>query len=548
MPILIIPYLSTKVNIQNKAFLIAKPSLFPYNLFMPLDDIRQARVEKLNNLRKAGVDPYPASTARTHSNAQVLESFADLETSADSVTVAGRVLAVREHGGSAFLDLVDGSAKLQIFLKKDLVGEEAYQLLIANLDIGDFLEVTGTAFKTKKAEPTIQASAYKFLVKTLLPLPEKWHGLQDVEERFRKRYLDFIFNPEAKEKIKTRSEVIQTLRNFMLGNNFLEVVTPTLQPIYGGASARPFKTHLHALDIDLFLRIAPELYLKRLLVGGLDRVFEFTTNFRNEGMDRDHNPEFSVLEFYAAYQNLEWLMNFSEELFANLLESVFGNLTIKYQEQEISFQRPFKRARFTDLLKEYTGLDFDADDEKTFRAKAEELKIKIEKDIAKTGLADELFKKVIRPKLVEPIFVHDYPEEMLPLAKKLAVPVPILNRALSQTRPAGTDFNRQATSARGSYVGAFQFYAGGLELIKAFSELNDPLDQRERFKKQENKRAKGDEEAQRMDDDFIEALEYGMPPAAGWGLGIDRLVALLTDSHSIREVILFPLMRPKKEE
>jgi len=528
MPILIIPYLSTKVNIQNKAFLIAKPSLFPYNLNMPLDDIRQARVEKLNNLRKAGVDPYPASTARTHSNAQVLENFVDLETGADPVTVAGRVLAVREHGGSAFLDLVDGSAKLQIFLKKDLIGEEAYRLLIENLDIGDFIEVTGTAFKTKKAEPTIQASAYKFLVKTLLPLPEKWHGLQDVEERFRKRYLDFIFNPEAKEKIKTRSEVIQTLRNFMLGNNFLEVVTPTLQPIYGGASARPFKTHLHALDIDLFLRIAPELYLKRLLVGGLDRVFEFTTNFRNEGMDRDHNPEFSVLEFYAAYQDLEWLMNFSEELFANLLENVFGNLTIKYQEREISFQRPFKRARFTDLLREHIGLDFDADDEKTFRAKVEELKInlpagrqEIEKDITKTGLADELFKKVIRPKLVKPIFVHDYPEEMLPLAKKLDNP---------------------------AYVGAFQFYAGGLELIKAFSELNDPLDQRERFNKQENKRAKGDEEAQRMDDDFIEALEYGMPPAAGWGLGIDRLVALLTDSHSIREVILFPLMRPKKEE
>lgn len=516
---------------------------------MALDDIRQARIEKLNNLRAAGVDPYPASTARTHENAQVLEIFSDLEASGQVVTVAGRVMAIREHGGSAFIDLVDGSAKLQTFFKKDILGDKEYDLLVQNLDVGDFLEVTGTAFKTKKAEPTIQASAYQFLVKTLLPLPEKWHGLQDMEERFRKRYLDFIFNAEAKEKIKTRTEVIQTLRNFMNANAFMEVTTPTLQPIYGGASARPFKTTMNALDLTLFLRIAPELYLKRLLVGGFDRVFEFTTNFRNEGMDRDHNPEFSALEFYAAYQNLEWLMNFTEQLFVDLLEKVFGNLTVKYQDLEVNFARPFKRGRFSDLLKEHTGLDFDTDDEAAFRAKAEQLNIKIEKTVGKTGLADELFKKVVRAKLVDPTFVYDYPEEMLPLAKKLVDPLPKLSLPLASRdgsqKGQVTDLNEEATSALGRYVGAFQFYAGGLELIKAFAELNDPLDQRERFSKQENQRAKGDEEAQRMDDDFVEALEYGMPPAAGWGLGIDRLVALLTNSHSIREVIAFPLMKPR---
>lgn len=487
---------------------------------MALDDIRQERINKLNRLRELRINPYPASTERTHENSKVIELFPDLEASGETVTIAGRVMAIREHGGSAFMDLVDGSGKLQAFFKKDILGEAECDLLIANLDVGDFLEVTGTCFKTKKAEPTVQASAYKFLVKTLLPLPEKWHGLQDAEERFRKRYLDFIFNPEAKEKIKTRTEVMQTLRSFMNDNDFMEVTTPTLQTIYGGASARPFKTTMNALDLTLFLRIAPELYLKRLLVGGFDRVYEFTTNFRNEGMDREHNPEFCVLEFYAAYQNLEWLMSYTEKLLTNLLENVFGSLVIEHEDQRIDFSAPFKRATYNSLLNKYVGLDFVKNSETDFRAKAEELGVTIEKVVGKSGLVDEVFKKAIRPKLLEPMFVHDYPEEMLPLAKKLSDP---------------------------TYVGAFQFYAGGMELIKAFSELNDPLDQRERFSKQENKRAKGDEEAQRMDEDFLEALEYGMPPAAGFGLGIDRLLVLLTNSHSIREVIAFPLMKPKSD-
>ena len=527
---------------------------------MALDDIRQERINKLSRLREAQIDPYPASTERTHENSKAIELFPDLEASSETITIAGRVMAVREHGGSAFIDLVDGSGKLQAFFKKDILGELEYDLLIANLDVGDFLAVTGTCFKTKKAEPTVQASNYKFLVKTLLPLPEKWHGLQDAEERFRKRYLDFIFNPEAKEKIKTRTEVIQTLRRFMNDNDFMEVTTPTLQTIYGGASARPFKTTMNALDLTLFLRIAPELYLKRLLVGGFDRVYEFTTNFRNEGMDREHNPEFSVLEFYAAYQDLEWLMGYTEKLLTNLLENVFGGLVIEYEGQKINFSMPFKRATYNSLLNQYVGLDFVKNSEADFRAKAEELGVTIEKVVGKSGLVDEIFKKTIRPKLHEPMFVHDYPEDMLPLAKKLGVPLPKLHLPLASRdesqRESGTEFNNKANSACAtpeasarraleSYVGAFQFYAGGFELIKAFSELNDPLDQRERFSKQENKRAKGDEEAQRMDEDFLEALEYGMPPAAGFGLGVDRLLVLLTNSHSIREVIAFPLMRPK---
>ena len=527
---------------------------------MALDDIRQERINKLSRLREAQIDPYPASTERTHENSKAIELFPDLEASSETITIAGRVMAVREHGGSAFIDLVDGSGKLQAFFKKDILGELEYDLLIANLDVGDFLAVTGTCFKTKKAEPTVQASNYKFLVKTLLPLPEKWHGLQDAEERFRKRYLDFIFNPEAKEKIKTRTEVIQTLRRFMNDNDFMEVTTPTLQTIYGGASARPFKTTMNALDLTLFLRIAPELYLKRLLVGGFDRVYEFTINFRNEGIDREHNPEFSVLEFYAAYQDLEWLMGYTEKLLTNLLENVFGGLVIEYEGQKINFSMPFKRATYNSLLNQYVGLDFVKNSEADFRAKAEELGVTIEKVVGKSGLVDEIFKKTIRPKLHEPMFVHDYPEDMLPLAKKLGVPLPKLHLPLASRdesqRESGTEFNNKANSACAtpeasarraleSYVGAFQFYAGGFELIKAFSELNDPLDQRERFSKQENKRAKGDEEAQRMDEDFLEALEYGMPPAAGFGLGVDRLLVLLTNSHSIREVIAFPLMRPK---
>lgn len=436
---------------------------------MPLDEIKQARLEKLGKLTASDIEPYPTKTWRSHTIAQALAGFDDFAANKDRLVLVGRVMAVRGHGAITFMDLSDESGTIQVLFKNQKPTETT--------DIGDFIEVFGTVFTTQKGEKTLEVEKYRMLTKTLLPLPEKWHGLQDVEERFRKRYLDLLMNPEVRAKFRKRSEIIQAIRSFLLKHNFLEVQTPTLQPLYGGASARPFKTHMHALDIDLFLRIAPELYLKRLVVGGFERVFEFTTNFRNEGMDREHNPEFSALEFYAAYKDYEWGMEFIEDLLVTVAPE--------------HFHKPFRRVTYAALMRD-TG-----------------------------SLTDEVFKEKVRPTLQEPTFVMDYPKDMLPLAK---------------LKPGSKDT-----------VEAFQFYAKGFELAKAFTELNDPIDQRARFAAQESQRAKGDEEAQRMDEDFIEALEYGMPPTAGFGIGIDRLVALLTDSHSIREVILFPLMRPKSE-
>ncbi|MBX4211463.1 MAG: lysine--tRNA ligase [Candidatus Yanofskybacteria bacterium] len=488
---------------------------------MPLEDLKATRREKLEKLKRAGVNPYPAKSWRNHSVQDVLQSFEKYSEDKIRVVLAGRIRAIREHGGVAFLDLDDGTAQMQVLLKKDNLGKADFDLFSETVDIGDIIEVSGPVFVTTKGEQSVEAEKYRLLTKTLLPLPEKWHGLQDVEDRFRKRYLDLIFNPDIRRKFQTRTKIIQGIRDFLNQHEFMEVVTPTLQPLYGGASARPFKTHLHYLDLDLFLRIAPELYLKRLLVGGFNNVFEFTTNFRNEGIDRDHNPEFSAVEFYAAYKDLDWAMDFTEQLFEQVVTNVAGGKKVIFQEQEVDFSRPFTRATFNDLLKKHAGVDYDYADEETLRNKAQELGLKIDKVVSKAGLADEIFKKAIRLQLVQPTFVTEWPADLLPLAKRLENP---------------------------DYVGAFQFFAGGLEMIKAFSELNDPIDQRARFANQEENRGKGDEEAQRMDEDFIEALEYGMPPAAGWGLGIDRFVMLLTDSHSVRETILFPLMKPKDEE
>jgi len=485
---------------------------------MPLDDIIAARHEKLEKLKRAGVNPYPAKSWRTHSVQDVLQSFEKYSEDKTRIVLAGRVRAIREHGGVVFLDLDDGTGQAQVLVKKDNLGKADFELFSETIDIGDFVEVSGFLFVTNKGEQSLEAEKYRLLTKTLLPLPEKWHGLQDVEDRFRKRYLDLVFNPDIRKKFETRTKIIQSIRDFFNGRGFLEVVTPTLQPLYGGASARPFKTHLHYLDLDLFLRIAPELYLKRLLVGGFNNVFEFTTNFRNEGIDRDHNPEFSAVEFYAAYKDLDWAMDFTEELFEQVVTNLTGGKKITYQDQKIDFNRPFARITFNELLKKHAGVDYDYADEGTLRDKAQELGLKIEKVVSKSGLADEIFKKAIRSKLVQPTFVTEWPADLLPLAKRLE---------------------------NSDYVGAFQFFAGGFEMIKAFSELNDPIDQRARFTAQEENRGKGDEEAQRLDEDYIEALEYGMPPAAGWGLGIDRLVMLLTDSHSLRETILFPLMKPR---
>ncbi len=429
-----------------------------------IEKLKKVRMEKLKNLRKAGIDPYPAKVLRTDTN---------LSRSEKKITLVGRVRSIRGHGGSTFCHIEDGFAQIQIYLKQDKIGKKAYQLFLDNIDIGDFIEVVGILFKTKKGEKTLEVLKWRILVKALLPLPEEWFGLKDVEERFRKRYLDLILNKEIKEKFIKRSEIIKKTREFLDNNGFLEVETPMLQALAGGAKARPFKTHLNALNMDLYLRIAPELYLKRLLIGGFEKIYELGRTFRNEGMDREHNPEFTMLEFYAAYWDYKDMMSFTEKLLKSLDSKVFKG--------------KFKQVEYSKVI----------------------------------GKKDE---KEIFAKIKEPTFVINHPIEISPLSKKLD---PVIRQGKSQK------------------VQRFQLIAGGLEIANGFSEINDPVDQVERFKAQEKQRKKGDKEAHQFDKDFVEALEYGMPPAAGIGIGIDRLVVLLTGSKTLREIILFPTMRPK---
>ena len=489
---------------------------------MGLEEIRDARIEKLKKLWKARVNPYPSQSSRTHTTGKAVENFDKLAKEGKKLVLVGRIMAKREHGGSTFLDIEDGTGKIQLLFKKDTLGSKDYQFFLDTIDIGDFIEARGTLFKTKQEEKTLLTTHYSLLTKSLLPLPEKWHGLQDVEEKYRKRYLDLLFNPELKTKFAERTKITEHIRQFLIANGFMEVETPVLQTIPGGANAKPFKTHLNTLGMDLYLRIAPELYLKRLLVAGFEKVFEIARNFRNEGMDREHNPEFTMLEFYAAYWDYEKLMDFLEEMLEHIVKGNFGKTKLKFQGKDIDFKGPYKRIAFNDLFKKYSGLDYDKSDESDLKKKAEELGITIEKSMTKGNIGDEIYKKVARPNILTPTFVINHPLEISPLAKKL-------------------DDDPE-------HVARFQLVVGWMEIMNGFSELNDPVDQLERFKEQAGVARKLDnEEAHRMDGDFVEALEYGMPPAAGVGIGIDRLIALFTDSHSIREVILFPLMKPRSD-
>ncbi len=485
-----------------------------------LKEIRKNRIEKLKMMEKAGVLAYPLSAKRTHLIDFALKSFSELEYSKKEIILCGRLRSLRDHGSVIFADIEDGTAKIQLFFKKNRLDPKRYEQFLKYFDIGDFIEVRGTLFKTKKGEKTIEVADYKMLAKTFLPLPEKWHGLKDVEERYRKRYLDLIFNKEVKEKFKIRSKIIQEIGSFLKNEEFLEVETPILQPIYGGTNAKPFKTHLKALDMDLYLRIAHELYLKRLLVGGFEKVYEIGRMFRNEGMDRSHNPEFTMLDFYWAYADYKDMMRLTERMFKNLLKKVFNSLKIEYQGKEIDFKTPWTRIEFTELLRKYTKINFEEIHLNAFGKEAQKLGVEIPKGAGKIEIADEVYKKFCRSKIWQPTFVIHHPVGFQPLAKQLK-----------------KDSNKLAN---------FQLVIGGCELGNAFSELNDPMEQRKRFEEQEKSFKDGLEEAQRMDEDFLEALEYGMPPATGFGLGIDRLVTLLTDSHSLREVILFPTMRSKK--
>jgi lysyl-tRNA synthetase class 2 len=486
---------------------------------MAIFEIRKNRLKKLKTIERMGISAYPLKTSRTHTLKEALEDFSKLAKSKKEIILAGRIRSFREHGKATFLDIEDGQAKIQAFFRENRLGEKAYQFFLDNFDIGDFIEIKGILFKTKMGEKTLEVSDFRMLAKSLLPLPEKWHGLKDVEERYRKRYLDLIFNKEVKEKFILRSKIIREIRNFLEKEGFLEVETPILQPIYGGARARPFKTFLNALNLNLYLRISPELYLKRLLIGSFEKVYEIGRVFRNEGIDRTHNPDFTILEFYWAFADYKDLMKFTEKLLENLVKKLFGKLEIEYQGQKINFKSPFLRIEFSQIFRKYTKINFEEIHPQALKKEAEKMGIKIEKGEGKIEISDKIFKKFCQPKIKQPTFIIHHPLGTFPLAKAL-------------------EKNPQK-------LANFQLIIGGLELANAFSELNDPIEQRKRFKEQEKFFKAGLEEAQRMDKDFLEALEYGMPPAAGFGMGIDRLVALLTNSYSLREVILFPTMRQK---
>jgi len=489
-------------------------------------DEAAVRREKREKLRAQGQDPYPAETLRNAMCSDALLHFDEWSAENKEIVLAGRVRAVREHGGASFIDLEDESERLQLHLKKDELGAESYDRLLETIDHGDFIETKGTLFLTKRGQQTLAVTEWKILSKALLPLPAKWHGLSDIELRYRKRYLDLLANPEVKEIFKKRSLVVKTIREFLDKRDFMEVETPILQTIAGGASARPFITHHNTLDIDLYLRIAPELFLKRLIVGGFEKVYEIARCFRNEGISFQHNPEFTQVEFYWAYANYEDLMNLTEEMIVEIVKAVTGGKTSVVRDDiELDFTPPFPRRKFYDLVKEETGIDLEeASDEASLLRAIENSNLKVStKDLVGYGeLADQLYKDFVRPNIVQPTFVIDYPAEMIPLAK----------------RKAG-DPKKIAT---------MQLLVQGIEVCKAYNELNDPLEQEARFKEEEEKKGRGSEEAMETDADFIEALKYGMPPTAGFGMGIDRLTALLTGSHSIKEVILFPTMKPQSHE
>jgi lysyl-tRNA synthetase class 2 len=483
------------------------------------------RLQKLREITETVGDPFAVTRFdRTHTAAEIKGHYAELEH--QTVRVAGRMVSVRVMGKASFAHLMDTSGQIQIYVRQDDVGEDAYALF-KKLDVDDFLGVEGFAFTTKTGEISVHAQRVQLLSKSLRPLPrghekdgQSWYDVKDVEFRYRHRYADLAVHADVRQVFLTRSRVVRAIRQYLDGQGFLEVETPMLQPIPGGATARPFVTHHNALDMDLYLRIAPELYLKRLIVGGFDRVYEINRNFRNEGMDTEHNPEFTMLEAYQVYADYEDVMRLSENLLAHVCEAVTGGLRVTYQGQEIDFSPPFARVRLYDAIESHSGIDFRSlgGDEQQARKAAEELGVPLQPTGGFAQIVDAVFKKHVRPHLLAPTFLVEYPVELSPLAKR------------KPDDPTMTE--------------RFQLVIGGLEMENAFSELNNPLDQRERFEAQLRQRERGDEEAHPMDEDFLLALEYGMPPTGGLGIGIDRLVMLLTDQPSIRDVILFPHRRP----
>jgi lysyl-tRNA synthetase, class II len=485
-----------------------------------LSELLLQRRRKVDALWEAGINPYPNDFRPQHTSADLRAAYGDVETIEENPTVfvvAGRMLMRRSFGKAAFVQMQDRKGRVQLYLKKDVLGDELFAEF-ENYDIGDIIGASGVPFRTKTGELSIAVSEIRLLTKSLLPLPEKFHGLTDVETRYRQRYVDLIVSPDVREVFFKRSRIVALIREFMTRHDFLEVETPMMQQIPGGAAAKPFITHHNALDMELFLRIAPELYLKRLVVGGLDRVFEINRNFRNEGISVRHNPEFTMMEFYQAYATFEDLMNFTEEMLCHVAQELLGTLDFSYGGEPISFQRPWQRFTVKEAILHFGEIDAKSlEDRDLAYAYGQKLGLQLSEDIGYGRLITEIFEEVAETKLIQPTFITNYPTEVSPLSRK------------SDHDP--------------NYVDRFEFFCAGREMANAFSELNDPRDQKERFLAQVAAKAKGDEEAHYMDEDYIRALEYGLPPTAGEGIGIDRLVMLLTDSPSIRDVILFPQLR-----
>ena len=489
-----------------------------------LDRIIQQRREKLDRIRGRGINPYPYGYHRSHTTQQAIALLKQQEdsgkTEASVVNIAGRIMANRPMGKASFLDIHDSSGKIQLYFHSDLLGEADYKLL-KDIDIGDIIGASGRLFRTKSGEPTLEVEKLTLLAKSLQPLPEKWHGLSDVDKRYRQRYLDLIANTDVKRIFQVRGQVITAIRQFLNQRGFLEAETPVLQPSAGGALAHPFITRYHALDQDFYLRIAHELHLKRLIIGGFDKVYELGRTFRNEGISTKHNPEFTMLESYEAYADYNDVMNMLEEMVSKVSQQVLGKTKIKFGDNTINLKPPWQRISLLNAVKEYSGIDFvQYPKAPSLRAKMRELGLEVDPQKNWARLVDELISTFVEPNLIQPTFVLDYPVSMSPLAK---------------TKP---DNDR--------VVERFEAFAGGMEIANAFTELNDPLEQRQRFLQQQKERSKAEDEvAETIDQDFLLALEYGMPPTGGLGVGIDRLVMLLTGQQSIRQVILFPQLKEK---
>jgi lysyl-tRNA synthetase class 2 len=485
----------------------------------------EVRKQKLEKLKAAGMTVYPNDFKPNHSPAALVASFATagdevLAAAPQDIRVAGRIMAIRRMGKASFFHLQDRRARLQVYIQQSGVGEETYGLF-RSLDVGDVVGVEGHLFRTRTKELTLEANAIRLLAKCLRPLPEKWHGLADVEARYRQRYLDLMVNPEVRQVFEKRSQIVRSLRRFFEDRDFIEVETPMMQAIPGGAAARPFVTHHNTLDMDLFLRVAPELFLKRLLVGGFERVFELNRNFRNEGISVRHNPEFTMLEFYQAYATFDDLMKLIEDLFTTLAEDICGGLQLRYGDHAVDLRRPWRRLSLVEAIIEHGGAsqeEVEGLDGLGQFCRRKQLHVDLSAPYG--NVLVEVFEAVAEARLIQPTFITGYPIEVSPLARK------------NDQNPAMVD--------------RFELYIGARELANAFSELNDPADQRQRFLQQMEARKAGDDTANPIDEDYVRALEYGMPPAAGAGIGVDRLVMLFTNSPSIRDVILFPLLRPQR--